>query len=87
MDNWRRTDPYESLGVLIRSSSISQPEPLVCYAACSATELALSMLMLLQSDSGAEPEPVLGGTDAQRGEEDERIAWLGLIEEVSQWPE
>ena len=85
MDAWRGTNPYEALGELILGSSISQPEPLVCYAACSATELALSMLMLLQSDSGA--EPVSGGTDAEWAEEDERIASLGLIDDVSQWPE
>ena len=85
MDAWRETNPYEALGELMLGSSISQPEPLVCYAVCSATELALSMLMLLQSDSGA--EPVSGGTDTEWAEEDERIASVGLIDEVSQWPE
>ena len=85
MDAWRETNPYEALGKLILGSSISQPEPLVCYAVCSATELALSMLMLLQLDGGA--EPVTGGTDAEWAEEDERIASLGMVDEVSQWPE
>ena len=85
MDAWRGTNPYELLGDLVRGSSISDPEPLAYYATCSATEFALSMLMLFQSDSGL--EPVLGGTDSQWAEEDERIAWLGLAEEMAQWPE
>ena len=34
---------------------------------------------------GAEPVP--GGTDAEWAEEDERIASLGVVDEVSQWPE
>ena len=42
------------------------------------------MLMLHQMDSGA--EPVLGGSDAEWAKEDQRIASLGLLEEVSQWP-
>ena len=84
MDAWRETNPYEALGKLILESSISQPEPLVCYAVCSATELALSILMLLQLDDGAEPVP--GGTDAEWAEEDERTASLGMADEVSQWP-
>ena len=84
MDAWRETNPYEALGKLILENSISQPEPLVCYAVCSATELALSMLMLLQLDGGAEPVP--GGTDAEWAEDDERTASLGMADEVSQWP-
>ena len=32
-------------------------------------------------------EPVPGGTDAEWAEEDERIASLGVVDEVSQWPE
>ncbi len=85
MGEWRGMGPYEELDVLIRESGLPQSEPLVCYAVCSATELALSMLMLLQIDDGA--EPVLGGSDIDWGAEDERIASLGLIDEVSQWPE
>ena len=33
------------------------------------------------------PETVPGRTDAEWAEEDERIAWLGVVDEVSQWPE
>ena len=84
MDQWRTTGCYEELGVLIRGVGISQPEPCVCYAVCSATELALSILLLLKIDNGA--EPVLGGTHIDWAAEDERIASLGLIDEVSQWP-
>ena len=43
------------------------------------------MLMLLQLNGGAEPVP--GGTDAEWAGEDERIASLGVVDEVSQWPE
>ena len=84
MEEWRGSGSYEELGVLIQGSRIPQPEPLVCYAVCSATELALSMFLLLKIDHGA--EPVLGGTDIDWAAEDERIASLGLIDEVSQWP-
>ena len=84
MTAWRGANPYEELSALIQGNSISQPEPLVCYAVCSATELALSMLVLLEIDS--ETDPVLGGTDADWADEDERIASEGLLEEVSQWP-
>ena len=75
----------ETLGELILENSISQPGPLVCYAICSAIELALSMLILLQSDSGA--GPVQGGRDAEWAEEYEYIASLGLASEASRWPE
>ena len=81
---WGRTNPYDDLSALMQGNSISQPEPLVCYAVCSATELAFSMLMLLEIDS--ETDPVSGGTDADWADEDERIASQGLLEEVSQWP-
>ncbi len=84
MDQWRGTGSYEELGVLVQGSQIPQSDPLVCYAVCSATELALSILLLLQIDDGA--EPLSGGTDIDWAAEDERIASLGLIDEVSQWP-
>ena len=85
MDAWRRASPYEKLGTLIQGYHISQPEPLVGYAVCSATEFALSMLVLHELDS--EVAPILGGTDTDWAGEDERIASLGLLDEVSQWPE
>ena len=85
MDEWHGTGSYEELGVLIQESCIPQAEPLLCYAVCSATELALSMLLLLQIDHGA--EPVSGDTEIDWAAEDEHIASLGLIDEVSQWPE
>ncbi len=84
MKAWSYTKPYDPLDAMIRESSIPEARPLVCYAVCTATEFALSMLMLHQMDSGA--EPVLGGSDAEWAEEDQRIASLGLLEEVSQWP-
>ena len=84
MAAWSETGPYASLDVLIQESSVSHPELLLCYSVCSATELALSMLMLLQLDGVA--EPVLGGSDAEWAAEDQRIASLGLVEEASNWP-
>ena len=83
-DEWERTGPYDALGKLIRGSSISQPEPVICYAVCNAIELALSMLILHELDTDA--EPVLGGPDAQWAEEDEFLASLDLFEDVSRWP-
>lgn len=85
IDKWERTGPYDALARLVQSSSISQPEPVICYAVCSAIELALSMLILHELDTDA--EPVSGGPDAQWAEEDEFIASLDLFETVSRWPE
>ena len=84
LDEWARTDPYDALGELIRGSSISQSEPVICYAVCNAIELALSMLILHELDTDA--EPVSGGPDAQWAEEDEFLASLDLFEDVSRWP-
>ena len=85
MDEWERTRPYEVLSRLISESSISQPVPAVCYAVCTAVELALSMLILHELDAVA--EPVSGVADAQWAAEDEWIASLDLFEDVSKWPE
>ena len=84
VDEWERTGPYDALARLVQGSFMSQPEPVICYAVCNAIELALSMLILHELDTDA--EPVSGGPDAEWAEEDEFIASLDLFEDVSRWP-
>ena len=84
METWTQTRPYEELTRLINQRHISQPEAVLCYAVCAATELAWSMLIVHEFDS--DRKPVTGGPDATWAEEDQRIAELDLWEDVSRWP-
>lgn len=85
MEAWGRTGPYEELAVLIEQLPLSQREPVLCYAVCAATELAWAMLIVHEFDS--DRRPLSGGPDAMWADEDEEIAWSGLLEDVSRWPE
>ena len=85
MELWSQARPYEILVRSIIQSRVPQPDAVLCYAICAATELALSMMMVQKLDS--DPHPAPEEPDAAWTEEDQRIAAMDLEEDIVRWPD
>lgn len=78
-----RDGPLGRLGGLLEERSLPVSELLGC-ALCAAVELAVSVWWLRRMDDRGAPAP--GPGDARWADEDERIALLGLADEIWEWP-